>query len=94
MAEFVHETGGEGLSVMFLEKKVNLKLGLQDISATQILREINFGHFGAPKSVILTIWAALKFEFLGSFAIFKCEIVPKIKIQSLQNWLKWQFFTF
>ena len=52
MAEFVHETGGEGLSVMFLEKKVNLKLGLQDISATQILREISFNEFEMAKTAI------------------------------------------
>ena len=31
----------------------------QDFSATQILREINFGHFEAPKTAIFTIWAAL-----------------------------------
>ena len=27
----------------------------QDFSANQILREINFGHFEAPKTAILTI---------------------------------------
>ena len=27
----------------------------QDFSATQILRETNYGHFEAPKAVILTI---------------------------------------
>ena len=43
----------------------------QDISATQILREINFGHFEGPKTAILTIWAALNFELLGIFDIFK-----------------------
>ena len=32
----------------------------------QILREINFGHFEAPKSTILTILEALNFEFLGT----------------------------
>ena len=57
----------------------------QDISATQILREINFGQFEAPKTTILTIWAALNFEFLGTLDIFKIEIFPKIKIHSLQN---------
>ena len=35
----------------------------QDFSATQILREINFGHFEAPKTATLTILAALNFEF-------------------------------
>ena len=33
---------------------------------------------------ILTIWAALNIEFLGTFDIFKSEILLKIKIQSLQ----------
>ena len=37
----------------------------QDFSATQILRESNFGgHFEAQKTAILTIKAALNFEFL------------------------------
>ena len=48
----------------------------QDISATQNLREINFGHFEAHENAILPIWAALNFEFLGIFDIFKCEM-PK-----------------
>ena len=42
--------------------------------ATQSLREINFGHFEAPKTAILTIWADLNFKFLDIFDIFKCEI--------------------
>ena len=57
----------------------------QDCSATQILCEINLGHFEAPKTAICTIWAALNFEFFGTYDIFKCEIFPKIKIQSLQT---------
>ena len=32
-----------------------------NFSATQILREINFGHFEEPKTVILTILVALNF---------------------------------
>ena len=38
---------------------------LKDFSANQILREINFGPFEEPKSAILTILAALKFDFLA-----------------------------
>ena len=53
--------------------------------ACQILREIKFGHFEALEIAILTFWAALNFVFLETFDIFKCEIFPKIKIQSLQN---------
>ena len=36
----------------------------QVFSATQILLEINFGHFEAPKTAILTICAALNFKIL------------------------------
>ena len=32
-----------------------------DVPDTEILREINFGHFVAPKTTILTIFAALNF---------------------------------
>ena len=57
----------------------------QDISATQILREINFGYFEVLKTAILTILAALDFVFLGTFDISSMKILPKMKIQSLQN---------
>ena len=59
----------------------------QDFSANQILREINFGHFEAPKTAILTIWVALNFEFLDIFDIFKCEI-PKNQELKPPKWLK------
>ena len=49
----------------------------QDFSAVHILRKIKFGHFEPPKATILTIYAALDFEFLGTFDIFKCEIFLK-----------------
>ena len=58
---------------------------IQDFSVTQILCEINFGHFEAPKSANLTNSAARNFEFLGIFDIVKCDIFPKIKIQCLKN---------
>ena len=57
----------------------NTQCGIfRDFSATQILREINFGHFEAPKTAILTIWVALNFEFLGNFDIIKFEIFLKM----------------
>ena len=56
-----------------------------DNFATQNLREINFGHFEAPKIAILTISAAVNFEFVGIFDIVKPEMILEIKIQSLQN---------
>ena len=46
------------------------KWKFQDFSASQILREINFGYFEAPKTAILTICAALNFEFLGNSDIW------------------------
>ena len=58
---------------------------ISGFSAIQILREIKFGHFEALKTAFLTILAAMNFEFLTAFDIFKCEIFPKIKFQSLQN---------
>ena len=57
----------------------------QEFSATQILCEISFGHLDGPKTVILNIWAAQNFEFLRTIDIFKCEMLLKIKILSLQN---------
>ena len=44
----------------------------QHISATQILREIYFDHFGASKTAILTTLAALDVE-LFSPTMWKCE---------------------
>ena len=67
----------------------------QDFSATEILREINFSHFEAPITAILTIWALMNFEFLGTFDIFKSEMFLKIIIQSLQiKIVKTAFFDF
>ena len=47
----------------------------QDFSASQILSEINFWNFEAPKNCRF-IWAAPNVEFLGIFDILKCQI-PK-----------------
>ena len=52
----------------------------KDFSVTQISHEINFVHFEAPKTTILTIWAALNFDFLKNFTLGK---------NRLSNW---QFF--
>ena len=57
----------------------------QNFSVTNILPEIDSGHFEATKTAVLTIWVALICEFLKIMDIFKCEIFPKIKIQNLQN---------
>ena len=39
-----------------------------DLSATQILREISFGNFEVLKTAILTIPLALTFDFVEFFA--------------------------
>ena len=57
----------------------NHSVEIQDFSSTQILREINFGHFEGLKTAILTISV---FNFWQFCDIFK---IQKIKNQSLQN---------
>ena len=41
-----------------------------------------FGHFEAPEMGTLTILAALNFEFLDNFDIFKCEISKNQKFKA------------
>ena len=50
----------------------------------RILREINFGHFEAPKTAILTISVAMNFEFMETFDIFKYEFYQKSKAKASQ----------
>ena len=57
----------------------------QDFSATQIFLEINFGDFRGSKSTILTTEAALNFDFLGTFDIFKCNFFQKSKFKASKN---------
>ena len=52
--------------------------------ATQNFCEIDFGHFEAPKTDILTKRVALNFEFLNIFDIFKCEIPKKSKFNAFK----------
>ena len=54
----------------------------QDFSTTQILREINFGHFEAQKTAIWTIWAALDFEFLGTLTLSNVKFFQKSKFEA------------
>ena len=54
-------------------------------SATQILREINFGHSKSLETAFLTFFAVQYFDLLRIFNIFKGRLLPKIEIQSLQN---------
>ena len=63
-----------------------------DFSATQIFREINFGHSVSPKTANLTIWAGQNFEFLKTFVFSKCEIFQKIKIQTCSDCLNGSFW--
>ena len=54
----------------------------QDISATQILREINFDNLKAPKTAILTIWVVVNFEFLE---ISSVRLFQKSKFKASKN---------
>ena len=54
----------------------------QDSSATHISHEINFCHFEAHNTTILSIWAALNYECLDIFVIFKCKIPKKSKFKA------------
>ena len=61
----------------------------QDFSPTHILREINFGHFEAQKTAILTILEALNFEIWRVYDIFQYE-VSKNQNSMPPKLLKWQ----
>ena len=54
----------------------------QVFPATQIFREINFGHFEAPKTAVMTIWAAQNLEFLGTFDNLKREMYKNSKFKA------------
>ena len=51
-------------------------------SATQILREINYGHIEAHKAAILTISAVLKFNFWELLTIPSVLIILKSKFKA------------
>ena len=65
----------------------------QDFSATQILREINFGYLKPQRTAILTIPAAVNFEFLGILA-FSTVKFPKSQNSKLPKLVKWQLLTY
>jgi len=52
------------------------------MDVTQILREINFSLFYAPKTAILTICVALNFDFLGTFDISSVKFFQKSKFKA------------
>ena len=66
----------------------------KDFSATQILREINFGHFEAQKNYHFDHLAALNFEFLRNFDIFKHVFFSKNQDSKPAKLLKPQILTF
>ena len=63
-----------------------------DFYATQILQRNQFWSLWSAKNAILTIWAALNFEFMGIFDIFKYKITKKSKFNA-SIIAKWQFLT-
>ena len=54
----------------------------QDFSATQILREINFGHFEASKTGNVAILAALNVKFLEYLTFSNVKFFPKTKFKA------------
>ena len=54
-------------------------------TATQILREINFGHIKPPKTASFTTFTPLNFEFLEVFDTFKYEISQKSKFKASKS---------
>ena len=63
---------------------------IHDYSEYQILCEINFGSFEAPKTAILTNWAALNFDSFWHFQVWNFS---KNQYAKPPKWLKWQFLT-
>ena len=55
---------------------------IQDFSVTQILREINFGHFEAQRTDILTILAALNLVFWEFLTFFSVKFFLKSKFKA------------
>ena len=82
---------------------------VQDFSASQILREINFGHFEVPRTAILNFLSALSFhpyllelQFLHSkisqnwFHVKLTKVGKSVHFHTVQIWLKlefWQIFS-
>ena len=54
-----------------------------DFSATQILREINFGEIRSAKTAVFAIFEALNLVNLVNYNLQKVQKCLKIKIQSL-----------
>ena len=66
---------------------------IQDFSATPTLLEFNFGHFEAQKTAILTIRAAMNFEFLGNFNISSVNFFQRSKFKA-SKMIKMAIFDF
>ena len=91
-------------SNMYVHIKICTRLGqpdwefsmwkFNDISDTQILREINFLWFQKVKNCHFDHLSCSEFCIFGNFWHFKSEIFPKIKIQSLQNCYNSSFWRF
>ena len=65
----------------------------QDFLETQILREINFGHFEAQQTSILTISTALNIQYLVIFDISSVNFFQKTKFKAPKLLIR-QFLTF
>ena len=56
-----------------------------NFTATQILREIKFEILGVSKTAILTILAALNFDYLENFTLAYVKNSQKCKIKSCKK---------
>ena len=59
---------------------------LQDLSVTQILREINFGEYRSSKNAVLAILGALKMIDLVNFSFEKVQKFITIKLRPSENY--------
>ena len=56
----------------------------QDFSATQILRETNFGKCRSSKHAILTVLEALNFDFWKNFIVVNIKSYKNSKFRAAQ----------
>ena len=65
----------------------------EDLSVTQILREINFGEYRSSKTAVFAILGALNLVDLVNFSLQKVKNAEKPKIKA-SKCAKWQFLHF
>ena len=63
-------------------------------SVTQILREINFGHYDEwwPKNYLFDCFSSFEFWLFGNFTLENVKNIKQIQNSELFIWSKWQFW--